>query len=371
MESLDAVVIGAGVVGLAVARALALAGREVTIVEKASAFGTGTSSRNSEVLHAGLYYPPDSLRARVCSPGRNALYAYCAARGIPHRRIGKLLVACSAEEAARLPAIVAQAEANGAEGMRLLSSAEARALEPELTCAAAVLSPATGIVDSHALMLALLGDAEAAGATLAVDTPVESLSPHPEGGAVLRCGGDFAVHGRLVVNAAGLGACRLAAGCWGAAANLPCPRAYMAKGNYFALSGRAPFSRLVYPLPQPGGLGVHITLDLGGRARFGPDVEWVESENYDVDPARAARFYPAIRRYWPGLPDGALHPDTSGIRPKIVPEGAPAQDFLVAGAETHCLPGVVHLLGIESPGLTSCLALADLVAARVAAAAAV
>lgn len=370
MERLDAVVVGAGVVGLAVARALARAGREVTIVEKAQSFGTGTSSRNSEVLHAGLYYPAGSLRARVCSPGRNALYAYCAERGIPHKRIGKLLVACSAEEAARLPAILAQAQANGAEGMRLLAAAEARALEPELDCTAAILSPATGIVDSHALMLALLADAEAAGATLAVDTPVDALAPHPEGGAVLRCG-EFSVHGRLTVNAAGLGACRLAAGCWEAGAALPCPRAHMAKGNYFALSGRAPFSRLVYPLPQPGGLGVHITLDLGGRARFGPDVEWVEAEAYDVDPARAARFYPAIRRYWPGLPDGALRPDTAGIRPKIVPEGAPAQDFLVAGVETHGVPGVIHLLGIESPGLTACLALADLVAARVAAGAAV
>ena len=366
MESLDAVVIGAGVVGLAVARALARGGRAVTIVERASGFGTGISSRNSEVLHAGLYYPPDSLRAQVCSPGRNALYAYCAERGIPHKRIGKLLVACSAEEAARLPAIIAQAQANGAEGMRLLAAAEARALEPELVCSAAILSPATGIVDSHALMLALLADAEAAGATLAVETPVERLAPHPAGGAIVACAGGFSVHARLLVNAAGLDACRLAAGCWGEAVALPCPRAYMAKGNYFSLSGRAPFSRLVYPLPQPGGLGVHITLDLGGRARFGPDVEWIEAESYAVDPARAERFYPAIRRYWPGLPDGALAPDTAGIRPKIVPEGAPAPDFLVAGEETHGVPGVVHLLGIESPGLTSCLALADLVAARVA-----
>ncbi|SBW12507.1 FAD dependent oxidoreductase [uncultured Alphaproteobacteria bacterium] len=370
MDSLDAVVIGAGVVGLATARALARAGREVTIVERAASFGTGTSSRNSEVLHAGLYYPPDSLRARVCSPGRNALYAYCAERGIPHKRIGKLLVACSEDEAARLPTIQAQAEANGAEGLRLLSAAEARALEPELTCAAALLSPATGIVDSHALMLALLADAEAAGATLAVETPVESLAAHPGGGAVLACAGGFAVHARLLVNAAGLDACRLAAGCWSAAAPA-CPRAYMAKGNYFALSVRAPFARLVYPLPQPGGLGVHLTLDLGGHARFGPDVEWIDRESYAVDPARAERFYPAIRRYWPGLPDGALAPDTAGIRPKIVPEGAPAQDFFVAGAETHGVPGVVHLLGIESPGLTSCLALADLVAARVAVGAAV
>lgn len=369
MDSLDAVVIGAGVVGLAVARALALAGREVVIVERESRFGTGTSARNSEVLHAGLYYPTDSLRAQLCAPGRKRLYAYCAERGIGHRRCGKLLVATDAAQAERLPAIMAQAAVNGAEELRLLSAAEARAMEPELVCTAALLSPGTGIIDSHGLMLALLADAEAAGATLVVNTPVHRITPAPGGGAVLDCGdGDagFSVRAALVVNAAGLGACRLAAGAWGADAARPCPTPHMAKGNYFALSGKAPFSRLVYPLPDPGGLGVHITVDLAGRARFGPDVEWIETESYTVDPARGERFYGAIRRYWPGLPDGALRPDSCGIRPKIVPEGAAAADFFVAGPEEHRQPGIVHLLGIESPGLTSCLTLADLVALRVA-----
>lgn len=369
MDSLDAVVIGAGVVGLAVARALAQAGREVVILEAATAFGTGTSSRNSEVLHAGLYYPVDSLRARLCAPGRKRLYAYCAERGIPHKRCGKLLVATDAEQAERLPAIAEQAAANGAENLRLLSSAEARAREPALACTAALLSPGTGIIDSHALMLSLLGDAEAAGATLCVDSPVTALQPHADGGAVLTCGlGDdaFAVHARHVVNSAGLQACRLAAMAWSKGAVRPCPTPYMAKGNYFSLAGKAPFSRLVYPLPQPGGLGVHLTLDLAGRGRFGPDVEWIDTESYSVDPARGEGFAAAIRRYWPGLPEDALHPDTCGIRPKITAPGEPAADFFVAGPAEHQLPGIVHLLGIESPGLTSCLTLADFVLDRLA-----
>jgi L-2-hydroxyglutarate oxidase LhgO len=369
MDSLDAVVIGAGVVGLAVARALAETGREVVILEAATAFGTGTSSRNSEVLHAGLYYPVDSIRARLCAPGRKRLYAYCAERGIPHRRCGKLLVATDAEQAERLPAIAAQAAANGAEDLRLLSAAEALAMEPALACSAALLSPGTGIVDSHALMLSLLGDAEAAGATLCVNTPVTRIEPHADGGAVLTCGlGDeaYGVHARIVVNSAGLQACKLAAMAWGKGASRLCPRPYMAKGNYFSLATKAPFSRLVYPLPQPGGLGVHLTLDLAGRGRFGPDVEWIETESYTVDPARGERFYAAIRRYWPALPDGVLHPDTCGIRPKITAPGEPAADFFVAGPAEHRLPGIVHLLGIESPGLTSCLTLADLVVERLA-----
>ena len=369
MDSLDAVVIGAGVVGLAIARALALSGREVVILDTANAFGTGTSSRNSEVLHAGLYYPVDSLRAQLCAPGRKRLYAYCAERGIPHRRCGKLLVATDAEQAAHIPAIAAQAAANGAEDLRQLSRAEAQAMEPALDCTAALLSPGTGIIDSHALMLSLLGDAEAAGATLCVNTPVTKLEPHADGGAVLTCGQSdaaYAVHAAVVVNSAGLQACRLAAMAWGQGAARPCPTLYMAKGNYFSLATKAPFSRLVYPLPQPGGLGVHLTLDLAGRGRFGPDVEWIETESYTVDPARGEGFTAAIRRYWPGLPDDVLHPDTCGIRPKITAPGEPAADFFVAGPAEHRLPGIVHLLGIESPGLTACLGLADLVVERLA-----
>jgi L-2-hydroxyglutarate oxidase LhgO len=366
MESLDAVVIGAGVVGLAVARALARAGREVAILEREAAFGTGISARNSEVLHAGIYYPPDSLRARVCAPGRKRLYTYCAERGIAHRKLGKLLVAADAAQAARLPAIAAQATANGAEGMRILSAAEARAMEPALVCAAALHSPGTGIVDSHALMLALLADAEAAGAMLIVKTPVLGIEPAAEGGAVLSCGGaePFQARANLVVNAAGLGAPALAATAWPERAKRPCPRLHLAKGNYFSLTGRAPFSRLIYPLPVPGGLGVHLTLDLAGRGRFGPDVEWVERETYTVDPARGEAFYAAIRRYWPDLPDGALAPDTCGIRPKITGPGEAAADFLLAGEAEHGAAGILHLLGIESPGLTSCLALADVVLQR-------
>ncbi|MGE4527782.1 MAG: NAD(P)/FAD-dependent oxidoreductase [Rhodospirillaceae bacterium] len=365
MEQLDVAVIGAGVVGLAVARAFAQAGREVVILEREETFGTGVSSRNSEVLHAGLYYPTESLRAAVCAPGRKRLYAYCAERGIAHKRCGKLLVATDAEQAERLPGIAAQAAANGAEGMRLVSAAEAREMEPALACAAALLSPATGIIDSHGLMLSLLGDAEAAGAALAVKTPVSALTPG-ETGAVLACGEGadaFTAQAKLVVNCAGLGAVPLAAGAWGRDAATPCPRRHMAKGNYFSLSGKAPFSRLIYPLPVPGGLGVHLTLDLAGRGRFGPDVEWIDEETYTVDPQRGEAFYGAIRRYWPGLPDGALAPDTCGIRPKIFGPGEPTADFCVAGPQTHGIPGVIHLLGIESPGLTSCLALADHVVA--------
>jgi L-2-hydroxyglutarate oxidase LhgO len=366
MESLDAVVIGAGVVGLAVARALARAGREVAILEREAAFGTGISARNSEVLHAGIYYPPDSLRARVCAPGRKRLYAYCAERGIAHKKLGKLLVAADAAQAARLPAIAAQATANGAEGMRILSAAEARDMEPALVCAAALHSPGTGIVDSHALMLALLADAEAAGAMLIVKTPVLGIEPMAGGGAVLSCGGaePFQARANLVVNAAGLGAPALAATAWPQGAKRPCPRLHLAKGNYFSLTGRAPFSRLIYPLPVPGGLGVHLTLDLARRGRFGPDVEWVERETYTVDPRRGDSFYAAIRRYWPDLPDGALAPDTCGIRPKITGPGEAAADFLLAGEAEHGAPGILHLLGIESPGLTSCLALADVVLER-------
>lgn len=361
MESVDCVVAGAGVVGLAVARSLALAGREVLLLEAAEAIGTGTSSRNSEVIHAGIYYPAGSLMARHCVAGRRMLYAFCAERGVPHARCGKLIAATSEEEAGRLASIQARAAANGVEDMRVLSRDEAVALEPALSCHGALLSSSTGILDSHAYMLALQGDAENAGAVLAFHSPVLSGRVVPEG-IVLETGGaePMTLLCRSLVNAAGLGAPALGR----AIAGLPpetVPREYYAKGNYFTLAGRSPFSRLIYPVPVPGGLGTHLTIDLGGQARFGPDVEWVDHIDYEVDPRRGDSFYEAIRRYWPALPDGALQPGYSGIRPKIVPRGAPAQDFVIQGPALHGVPGLVNLYGIESPGLTASLSLAGAV----------
>lgn len=363
MEHVDCVVVGAGVVGLAVARALQLKGREVLVLEAESAIGTGISSRNSEVIHAGIYYPKDSLMARLCVAGRRALYDYARERGIPHKACGKLIVATSEAETATLSGIKARAEANGVEGMALLNARDAEALEPALACHAALLSPTTGIVDSHAFMLALQGDAENAGALFAFNAPVRGGEVTDEG-IVLDVEGDapMHLHARLVINAAGLFAPKLAR----AIAGMPqalVPEAYFAKGNYFTLPGRAPFSHLIYPVPVPGGLGVHLTLDLGGQARFGPDVEWVEEIDYRVNPHRADSFYAAIRRYWPQLKDTALQPGYSGIRPKIVPPGAPAQDFVLQGPATHRIPGLVNLFGIESPGLTSALAIGAEVAA--------
>ena len=359
IERVDAVVIGAGVVGIAVARALAQAGREVIVLEAADAIGTETSSRNSEVIHAGIYYPRDSLMARFCVAGRRMLYAFCDERGVPYRRCGKLIVATDEAEADRLLGILARAEANGVEGMRLLAAAEAQALEPNLACSAALLSPETGIVDSHAYMLALQGDAEAAGVMFAFCSPVlEGAAEH--GGVALSVGGaePMRLRAGLVVNAAGLHAPALARRIAGMPSQLV-PQAYYAKGNYFSLAGRSPFSRLIYPVPVAGGLGVHLTIDLGGAARFGPDVEWVDAIDYDVDPRRADGFYAAVRRYWPGLRDGALLPGYAGIRPKIVPPSVAAQDFSIVGPAAHGVAGLLHLFGIESPGLTAALALAE------------
>jgi len=360
-ETVDCVVVGAGVVGLAVARALALAGREVIVVEAAEGIGTGTSSRNSEVIHAGIYYPKGSLMARTCVAGRRRLYAYCAEHGVPHRNCGKLIVATNDVEREKLAEIKGRAEANGVEGMRLLSAAEAVAMEPNLFCTAALLSPATGIVDSHSYMLALQGDAEEHGAMLAFNSPLER-GRVVDGGIEIAVGGadPMTLRCRTVVNSGGLHAPALAQKIAGMPSN-QVPPAYYAKGNYFTLTGRSPFSRLIYPVPVPGGLGVHITVDLGGQAKFGPDVEWIDGIDYNVDPHRADKFYAAVRRYWPALQDGALQPGYAGIRPKIVPQGAPAQDFVVQGPGDHGVPGLVNLFGIESPGLTSSLALADLV----------
>ena len=363
MDRVECVVIGAGVIGLGIARRLAQAGREVVVLEAAEGIGTVTSSRNSEVIHAGIYYPAGSLMARMCVEGKRALYAYCHNHGVPHRNCGKLIVAVTANETGRLQSIKAHAEANGVLDMQTLDREEARALEPALNCDAALLSPSTGIIDSHAFMLALRGDAEDAGAAFAFHTPMLQATATPQG-IELAAGGQtpMALQCSLLVNAAGLGASTVARSIDGMPNDL-IPPSYLAKGNYFSCSARAPFSRLIYPLPEPGGLGVHLTLDMAGQARFGPDVEWIDSIDYAVDPARAERFYPAIRRYWPTLPDGALMPSYSGIRPKIVPPAVAMQDFVIQGPQDHGVAGLINLFGIESPGLTSSLAIADYVAA--------
>jgi L-2-hydroxyglutarate oxidase LhgO len=360
-ERIDCVVIGAGVVGLAIARALALAGRETLIVERELRVGSGISARNSEVIHAGIYYRPGSLKARLCVAGRALLYAYCAERGIDHRRCGKLIVAVNESQIANADAIRANAAANGATDLSWLDAAEVRRLEPELAGTGALLSPSTGIVDSHALMLSYLGDAEAHGATIAYGTRVSAMKPQA-GGVDLTFDDDSGptLSAQLVVNSAGLAAEAVARDIEGFPAGFV-PRLRYAKGNYFALSGRSPFSRLIYPMPEPGGLGTHLTLDLAGQARFGPDVEWVDRIDFDVDPARAETFYRAIRRYWPGLEDGRLEPGYAGIRPKLAGPSEPEADFRVEGPETHDVPGIVNLFGIESPGLTASLAIADLV----------
>ena len=359
MDEVEAVVVGAGVIGLAVARALALAGREVIVLEKAYTIGFETSSRNSEVIHGGLYYPKDSLKAVGCVEGRKRLYAYCAEHGVPHDRLGKLIVATEEAEIPGVEKIAVAAAANGVDNLEWLTASEAQRMEPELRCVRALLSPSTGIIDSHALMLAYQGDAEAAGAFVVFRAPVLS-------GKVLTDGFELSVGGeepttircRLLVNAAGLYAPALAQSIE-AMPPESIPPAYFCRGVYFTLAGKTPFRRLIYPVPVPGGLGVHITLDLAGQARFGPDVEWIDGVDYAVDPRRGDAFYAAVRRYWPGLRDGALQPGYAGIRPKISgPAEAPA-DFVVQGPETHGVPGLVNLYGIESPGLTASLPLAD------------
>jgi L-2-hydroxyglutarate oxidase LhgO len=356
VERVDTVVVGAGVVGLAVARELALAGREVVILDAEDAIGTHTSSRNSEVIHAGIYYPKGSLKARSCVEGKHLLYEYCASHGVPHRRCGKLIVATHERQLEELGAIRAKAHANGVTDVDWIPKTEVARLEPELFCMGALHSPSTGIIDSHALMLAYLGDAEAHGAMLALRSPLERAVVS-KGGFELHVRGADAIACSVLVNSAGLRAPSVAKSIEGYPAERA-PREFYAKGNYYTLTRRSPFSRLVYPVPEPGGLGVHVTLDLAGQARFGPDVEWVERINYDVDPRRAERFYAAIRRYWPGLPDGALAPGYAGIRPKTAGPKEPAPDFDIQGPRTHGVPGLVHLYGIESPGLTASLALA-------------
>ena len=356
MDTVDCVVIGAGVVGLAVARSLALAGREVLVLEACESFGTQTSARNSEVIHAGIYYPKDSLKARLCVEGKQLLYAYLQERHLPYQQCGKLLVATRTDQLAQLEVLKAKAAANGVGDLRLLDQAEARSLEPALHCVGALLSPSTGIVDSHALMVSLLGDLEASGGILAVN----SALAHAEyaGGAIELVAEDGTeLRAKTVVNAAGLRACEVARRCRGMRQEA-IPRARYAKGSYFALSSRSPFSRLIYPVPEAAGLGVHLTLDMGGQARFGPDVQWVDTPgDLEVDPARGEVFYGEIRKYWPALPDGALQAAYAGMRPKISGPGEPAADFLIQGVGEHGVPGWVNLLGIESPGLTSAMAI--------------
>lgn len=359
---IDVAVIGAGVVGLAAARALAQAGREVLLFEATGAIGSGISSRNSEVIHAGIHYPAGSLKTRCCVRGKALLYAFAESHQVPYRRCGKLIIANDAEQEARLGAIIEHGKEIGVDDLQALSRAEALRLEPEVHCSAALLSPSTGIIDAHSYMLALRGDLEAAGGSIVFESPVTGGAV--DGGrARLEIGGasPAVVSARLIVNAAGLAATAIL----DKLAGFPAahrPRQWFARGNYFKLSGRPPFSRLIYPVPGQAGLGIHATLDLSGQARFGPDVEWVEDPtNFNVDPGRADLFYEAIRTYWPALPDGALSPDYAGIRPKLAGPGMPAADFLIQGPQTHGIANLVNLLGIESPGLTSALAIAELV----------
>ncbi len=387
-DSIETLVVGAGVVGLACARALAEAGQEVLVVEKNSQFGEETSARNSEVVHAGIYYPKGSLKARFCVAGRQMLYAYCAERGIACDAIGKLVVACDEAETAMLAGIQDKARQNGVDDIRLLTKGEAQALEPALTCTAALLSPSTGIVDSHGFMLALLGDMEACGGFLALEAPLIWAKQRPEGGFDCLVGGPhpMRLHAKRLVNAAGLNALPLSNHIAAKRAALR-PVATFAKGNYFRISGRSPFSRLIYPVPVKGGLGVHLTVDRQGACRFGPDAQFLELRvepqqasaeppqdapdwlnfDYTVDPRRADSFYAAVRRYWPDLEDGALEPDYSGMRPKLDPASMPPSDyhtpsgadFVIQGPDQHQVPGLVELFGIESPGLTSSLAIAQ------------
>ncbi len=366
-ERTECVVIGAGVVGLAVARALAESGHEVLVLEAEGSIGTGISARSSEVIHAGLYYPPGSLKGRGCVEGRRALYAYCAEHGVGHRQCGKLILATEPMQLAQLDAIEASARANGVQDLHRLEPSEVADLEPTVRCIAALYSPSTGIVDSHGLMLSLLGDIERAGGVVVCWTRVLG-GQWREGAWRLRIGigaQEERLTASQIINCAGLGAQAVARGLGVPEARIPALR--YAKGSYFSLSGRHAFAHLIYPVPEPGGLGVHLTLDLEGRVRFGPDVEWVSDVDYRVNPARADRFYEAIRRYWPGLPDGALQPAFAGIRPKLAGPGADGADFCLQGPAEHGLPGLIALYGIESPGLTAALALGRVVCARITA----
>ena len=366
VDRVECIVIGAGVIGLAIARALALAGREVIVLEAQSSIGTETSSRNSEVIHAGIYYPPDSLKARFCVPGRKALYDYCEDRGIGHARLGKLIVATTEDQLPLLDELRAAGTANGVDDLEMLDARGARVLEPRLVCAGALLSPSTGIIDSHALMLSYQGEAEAHGATIAFLSPVLDVEVADHGFRLRvsqKNGGPVTLACAILINAAGLRAPDVARTVVGVP-SATVPRYRLVKGNYFNLRGRSPFSRLIYPVPDAGSLGIHLTLDLAGQARFGPDQEPVDAIDYDVDPGRAAAFYDAIRRYYPDLADDSLLPSYAGIRPKVALPGGGTSDFMITKKADHGVPGLVNLFGIESPGLTAALAIADYVAAE-------
>lgn len=361
MDKIDYVVIGAGVVGLAIARKLAVLGNDVIIIEKETAIGTETSSRNSEVIHAGIYYPTNSLKAKLCVQGNQLLYEYCEQHNVDFKRCGKLIVATNNNQIKELQALQQQAVANNVPTLTWLDKDQVTALEPELNTVCALLSPSTGIIDSHGYMLALQGDLEANGGMIALNSPVQSAKLTTEG-IILTIAGDepFQLLAKNVINCAGLYATQLAQNF----AGLPkqyIPKGYYAKGSYFSLAKRAPFSHLIYPVPEAGGLGVHLTLDLAGQARFGPDVEWITELDYSVDQQRCNKFYAAIRNYWPNLPDDTLQAAYSGIRPKITPQGATAADFRIDSSTTHGVNGLINLFGIESPGLTASLAIADYV----------
>ncbi len=367
MEQVDCVVVGAGVIGLAVAREMALQGRETILLEREAAFGTISSARNSEVIHAGIYYIKDSLKAQLCVEGNRLLYEYCRSHQVATHAYGKLIVASNDSQIDDLRAILYKAQNNSVPEMKMLSGEQARALEPELRCEAALLSSTTGVVDSHGYMLSLLGGFEDAGGMVAYQSPLLSAKPigkNAEGGFELEIGGADGMHiqTKLLINCAGLSAPAIAR-CIEGLPKEKIPKAYFAKGNYFSLSGKSPFSHLIYPIPEPGGLGVHLTLDMGGQAKFGPDVQWLEIEtegqiDYSVDVRRGEGFYAAVRTYWPGLKDGALQADYSGVRAKIVAPNTPAGDFCFDGPQQHQLHGLYNLYGFESPGLTSSLAIA-------------
>ncbi len=357
-EQVDCAVIGTGVVGLAIARELAITGREVIVLEAADAIGTHTSSRNSEVIHAGLYYPKGSLKARLCVSGKSMLYDYCAQHGVPHRNSGKIVVAVTMDEIATLRSYVEKAEANAVRDLRWLSREELRELEPAVDCVAGFLSPSTGIIDSHALMLAYQGDAQNSGATVVFKSPVESGAVGSDR-IVLNVGGDepMTIACRIVINSAGLFAQNVARSIEGVPAP-SIPSQYFAKAHYYTLSGKPPFRRLVYPVASNAHLGVHVTVDMAGQIRFGPDVSWVDSVDYSFDHSREPLFYEAIRKYYPGLKDGQLQPGYTGIRPKVSGPKEPAADFIISGPQDHGIGGLVNLFGIESPGLTAALAIA-------------
>ena len=367
MEQVDCVVIGAGVVGLAVAREMALQGRETILLERENAFGTISSARNSEVIHAGIYYPKDSLKAKLCVEGNHLLYEYCRSHQVATQPYGKLIVASDEQQIDDLQAILYKAQNNGVPEIKFISGDEATQLEPKLKCSAAILSSSTGIVDSHGFMLSLLGGFEDAGGMIAYQSPLISAKPigsGGEGGFELNIGGPdgMKLQTQLLINCAGMSAPAVAHRIEGLHPE-QIPKAYFAKGNYFSLSGKSPFTHLIYPIPEPGGLGVHLTLDMGGQAKFGPDVEWLDIENeaqidYTVNPKRGDGFYEAVRRYWPDLKDHALQPDYSGVRAKIVPPNSPAGDFCFNAPQDHGLQGLYNLYGFESPGLTSSIAIA-------------